>query len=38
MFMKRKVNKVGQNTLTVSLPSKWVKKLNIKPGDELELA
>ena len=36
--MKRKVNKVGQNTLTVSLPSKWVKKLNIKPGDELELA
>jgi len=34
--MKRKVNKVGQNTLTVSLPSKWVEKNNIQKGDELE--
>ena len=33
--MKRKVNRVGVNTLTVSLPSKWVKKLKISPGDEL---
>ena len=35
--MKRKVNRVGQNTLTVSLPAKWVKKTNIKAGDELEI-
>lgn len=35
--MKRKVNRVGQNTLTVSLPSKWVKEHNIKAGDELDL-
>lgn len=35
--MKRKVNKVGQNTLTISLPSIWVKDNNIKSGDELEI-
>ncbi|MBU0666513.1 MAG: AbrB/MazE/SpoVT family DNA-binding domain-containing protein [Nanoarchaeota archaeon] len=35
--MKRKVNRVGQNTLTVSLPSKWASELKIKPGDELEV-
>jgi len=35
--MKRKVNKVGNNTLTVSLPSKWAKKYHIKPGNELEV-
>ncbi|MEA3515258.1 MAG: AbrB/MazE/SpoVT family DNA-binding domain-containing protein [Nanoarchaeota archaeon] len=35
--MKRKVNRVGSNTLTVSLPSRWTKQLGIKPGDELEL-
>lgn len=35
--MKRKVNRVGQNTLTVSLPSKWAEKHNIKQGDEIEL-
>ena len=35
--MKRKVNRVGQNTLTVSLPSKWVKKNQIRVGDELEI-
>ena len=33
--MKRKVNRVGQNTLTVSLPSKWARKYNIKAGDEI---
>ena len=27
--MKRKIIKQGHNTLTVTLPSKWVKKLNI---------
>src|SRR3989344_4278822 len=35
--MKRKINLVGPNTLTVSLPAKIVKKLNLKKGDELEL-
>jgi phosphate uptake regulator len=37
MFMKRKINRVGQNTLTVSLPIEFVKKYNIKQGDELDL-
>jgi phosphate uptake regulator len=37
VIMKRKVNLVGQNTLTVSLPSKWVEKNNIKKGDEVEV-
>lgn len=35
--MKRKVNLVGQNTLTVSLPAKWVEKNNINKGDEIDL-
>ncbi|MBN1544533.1 AbrB/MazE/SpoVT family DNA-binding domain-containing protein [Candidatus Woesearchaeota archaeon] len=35
--MKRKVNRVGQNTLTVSLPAKWVKNTGIKAGDELDI-
>lgn len=35
--MKRKINKVGPNTLTVSLPSSWVKKYAIKPGTEIEM-
>ncbi|MBS3176339.1 AbrB/MazE/SpoVT family DNA-binding domain-containing protein [Candidatus Woesearchaeota archaeon] len=35
--MKRKINKVGQNTLTISLPNTWVKKNQIKPGEELEV-
>ncbi|MFP4111687.1 MAG: hypothetical protein ACLFPQ_03595 [Candidatus Woesearchaeota archaeon] len=35
--MKRKVNLVGQNTLTISLPIKWVGKNKIKKGDELEI-
>ena len=35
--MKRKVNLVGQNTLTVSLPSFWVKKHKVKKGDEIEI-
>ncbi|MEA3514001.1 MAG: hypothetical protein U9R34_00835 [Nanoarchaeota archaeon] len=33
--MKRKVNRVGRNTLTVSFPSKWAKKQNLKTGDEV---
>lgn len=29
----RKVQKVGYSTTTVSLPSNWIKRNNIKPGD-----
>lgn len=32
---KRKVNLVGQSTLTVSLPTKWVKQNNVEKGDEI---
>ncbi|MBW2971858.1 AbrB/MazE/SpoVT family DNA-binding domain-containing protein [Candidatus Woesearchaeota archaeon] len=35
--MRRKVNRVGNNTLTVSLPAKWANRYNIKQGDELEV-
>jgi phosphate uptake regulator len=35
--MKRRVIKQGHNTLTVTLPSEWVKKLNIQAGDEIDL-
>jgi len=35
--MKRRIIKQGHNTLTMTLPSEWVKKLNINPGDELEV-
>ncbi len=35
--MLRKVVKHGANTLTVSLPSKWAKKNNIKQGDEINI-
>jgi len=33
----RKVQKVGYSTMTVSLPSEWVKQNNINPGDLLFL-
>lgn len=33
--MKRKVSLIGPSTLMVSLPSKWVKKYNVKKGDEM---
>ena len=33
--MQRKVNRVGQNTLTVSLPASWAKKYKVNAGDEL---
>ena len=36
--MKRKVNLVGQNTLTVSLPAKWAKDNGLSRGDEVELS
>ncbi len=35
--MKRKVIKQGHNTLTITLPSKWVRQFNLKPGDEISL-
>ena len=35
--MKRKIIKQGHNTLTVTLPSDWVKKLNLNAGDEIDL-
>ena len=35
--MQRKVNQIGPSTLMVSLPSKWVKKYNVKKGDSLEV-
>lgn len=33
--MGRKIFKLGASTLVTSLPSKWVKQHNLKPGDEL---
>ncbi len=35
--MKRKVVRHGTSTLTVSLPSKWARKLGIKHGDEIDV-
>ena len=35
--MKRKINRVGPNTLTVSLPSKWAKRYGLRKGDEINL-
>ena len=35
--MNRKIIKQGHNTLTITLPSDWVKKLNLKAGDEINL-
>lgn len=35
--MKRKIIKQGHNTLTVTLPNEWVKKLNLKAGEEVEV-
>lgn len=35
--MKRKINEVGTGTFTVSIPMKWVKKYNLKKGDEIDV-
>jgi len=35
--MRRKINRVGQSTLTVSIPSKWAKLHNLKKGSEINL-
>ena len=36
--MIRKIIKQGHNTLTMTLPSNWVKKFNLTPGDEIDLS
>lgn len=35
--MKRKIIKQGHNTLTVTLPSEWTRKLNLNAGDEVDI-
>jgi|SRR3989338_2210746 len=35
--MKRKVIRQGHNTLTITLPAKWVEKNGIKAGEEVEI-
>ena len=37
MKIKRRVVLHGQSTLTISLPASWVRKFNVKKGDELNL-
>jgi len=35
--MKRRIIKQGHNTLTLTLPAGWAKKLNLKSGDEVDI-
>jgi len=35
--MRRKIIRQGHNTLTITLPSEWTKKFNLKAGSEVEL-
>ncbi len=35
--MKRKIIKQGHNTLTLTLPGEWTRKLDLKAGDELDV-
>ncbi|MEK6824235.1 MAG: AbrB/MazE/SpoVT family DNA-binding domain-containing protein [Nanoarchaeota archaeon] len=35
--MKRKIIGQGHNTLTITLPSKWARKLNLKAGEEVDI-
>lgn len=35
--MKRRIVKHGKSTLTISLPSSWVKKNNLKPKSDIEV-
>ena len=37
MVMKRKLVKQGVRALTITLPSDWVSKNNLNPGDEIDL-
>jgi antitoxin component of MazEF toxin-antitoxin module len=36
--MKRKIIKQGHNTMTLTLPSDWVQKLNLNAGDEVDVS
>ncbi len=36
-YMKRRIIKQGHNTLTITLPAKWIKDKNIKPGQEIDI-
>jgi phosphate uptake regulator len=36
--MRRKIVKQGASTLTLSLPTKWVKRYGLKPGDDIEVS
>ncbi|MFT4303830.1 MAG: hypothetical protein ACMXYG_04650 [Candidatus Woesearchaeota archaeon] len=35
--MKRKIIKLGESTLVASLPSKWIKKNELNPGNEIDI-
>ena len=35
--MRRKIVKQGNSALTLTLPSSWTKRFEIKPGDEVEV-
>lgn len=35
--MKRRLVRHGQATMTVSLPAKWLKRFNLKKGDEIDI-
>lgn len=35
--MKRRIIRQGHNTLTITLPAEWTKKLNINAGDEVDI-
>ena len=35
--MKRKLNRVGQSTLTISIPKEWADRNNLKKGDEVDV-
>jgi len=35
--MKRRIIKQGHNTMTITLPIKWVNQHNLKPGTEIDL-
>ena len=35
--MKRKIIKQGHNTLTLTLPRDWIKRLNLKAGEEIDV-
>jgi phosphate uptake regulator len=35
--MKRKIIRQGHNTLTITLPSNWVKRTNLESGDEVDV-